>query len=266
VINPLGLQPPARDPAQVVVHNRHQPAVSGPITLAPCHEQPRYVLVATHRTVLVARFYQPRQVDEPLSGPLPLLANRAAPRAFSRTGRMDAGNPRTRRMNMDSTIQRAGRGLALLAVLASTLALTAAEANAQAASASQSKQLIGGWILQVTVVDCATRVPTGHTFWSLVTFAQGGTLTNVTTGSNPVLRSTGLGTWEKAGDHAFTSVTMAFLFSAAGAWTGTQRIANTLEIGRNPDELTGTTDVNFFDTSGTLTSTACADVTGDRLE
>jgi hypothetical protein len=103
-------------------------------------------------------------------------------------------------------------------------------------------------------------------FQSLVTFAQGGTLTNVTTGGNPALRTTGLGTWEKAGGHEFTAVTMVFLFSPAGAWTATQRLANTFEIGNDPDELTGTTEANFYDTNGNLTATVCATVLGRRLD
>ena len=103
-------------------------------------------------------------------------------------------------------------------------------------------------------------------FQSVVTFAQGGTLTNVTTGGNPALRTTGLGTWERAGDHEFTAVTMVFLFSPAGVWTATQRLTNAFEIGIDPDELTGTTEANIFDTNGNLTATVCATVLGRRLE
>jgi hypothetical protein len=169
-------------------------------------------------------------------------------------------------MNMHSTLQRSVRGLALLLVVAGTMALATSEAHAQEGSDSQANRIKGAWVLEVTVVDCASRVPTGHVFWSLVTFAQGGTLTNVTTGSNPVLRTTGLGTWEKRGDHTFTAMTLAFLFTPAGVWSGSQKIANELEIGSDPDKLTGTTEVDFFNTSETLTMTACADVDGNRLD
>ena len=74
------------------------------------------------------------------------------------------------------------------------------------------------------------------------------------------MRTTGLGTWEKAGGHTFTAVTTVFLFSPTGAWAATQRLANTFELGSNPDELTGNTEANFFDTNGNLTSTVCATV------
>ena len=172
---------------------------------------------------------------------------------------------------MDSNIQRSVRNLALFSVLAGTMALTtgpvAAEGQeaGQKSSNSRAKGIQGAWVLHVSAYDCQSGAPEA-TFESVVTFAHGGTLTNVTTGGSPALRTTGLGTWEKAGRHEFTAVTMAFLFSPAGVWTATQRLTNTFEIGIDPDELTGTTVANFFDTNGTLFRTACATVHGRRLE
>lgn len=172
---------------------------------------------------------------------------------------------------MNSNIQRSVRNLALFTALAGMMALTtgpvatAEEAAGQKSSNSKAKEIQGAWVLQVSAYDCQTGAPVSN-FRSLVTFAQGGTLTNVTTGGNPGLRTTGLGTWEKAGGHEFRAVTMVFLFSPAGAWAATQRLANTFEIGNDPDELTGTTEANFFDTNGNLTATVCASVLGRRLE
>ena len=172
---------------------------------------------------------------------------------------------------MDASIQRSVRNLALFSVLAGTMALTtgpvAAEGQeaGQKSSNSQRREIQGAWILQVSAHDCQSGAPEA-TFQSVVTFAQGGTLTNVTTGGSPALRTTGLGTWEKAGGHEFTAVTMAFLFSPAGVWTATQRLTNTFELGIDPDELTGTTEANFFDTNGSLFRTVCATVVGRRLE
>ena len=168
---------------------------------------------------------------------------------------------------MDLNIQRSVRSLALVFVLAGTMTLTperVAIAGQQPAN-SQAKEIQGAWILQVSAHDCQTGAPLSN-FHSVVTFAQGGTLTNVTTGSNPALRTTGLGTWQRAGAHEFTAVTMVFLFSPAGVWTATQRLTSTFEIGNNPDGLTGTTEATFFDTNGNLTATVCATVLGRRLE
>jgi hypothetical protein len=171
---------------------------------------------------------------------------------------------------MDSKIHRSEWSLALLWV-AGTMTLTlgnvatASQAAGQKPSNSQAKDIRGAWALQVSSHDCQTGDPIG-TFQSLVTFAQGGTLTNVTTGGSPALRTTGLGTWEKAGGHEFRAVTVAFLFSPAGASTATQRLESTFEIGSDPDELAGTTQANFFNTNGNLTSTLCATVVGHRLD
>ena len=167
---------------------------------------------------------------------------------------------------MDTNIQQSVRSLALLSVLAGTMALTTEHvAIAGQAPNSQATGIQGAWVLQVSAHDCQTGAPERN-FQSIVTFAQGGTLTAVTTGGSPALRTTGVGIWEKSGGHEFTAVTLAFLFSPAGVWTATQRLANTFEIGSNPDELTGTTEANFFDTNGNLTATVCATVVGHRLE
>jgi len=176
-------------------------------------------------------------------------------------------------MNMRSTIQRSVRGLALLCVLAGTMALamgldaSAAEAHGQQHSNSQSKRIEGAWLLQVTVVGCTDALPTGRTFRSLLTFAQGGTLTNTTTGINPAVRTPGLGTWKRTGDHTFSGMVAVFLFDSTGVWTTTQTITSMLEIGTDPHELSGSTEVHFFDTGDNEipSLTACATVTGRRV-
>jgi len=183
--------------------------------------------------------------------------------AMQAHGPQKRGEARKGGLNMNSNIQRSVRNLALLSVLAGTMALTTG--HIATAANSRAREIQGTWVLRVSAHDCQTGAPLTN-FQSLLAFAQGGTLTNVTTGSSPALRSTGLGTWEKAGDHTFTAVTRAFLFSPAGVWTATQRIANTFEIGGDPDEVTGTTDVQFFDTNGKLILTGCATVLGRRLD
>ena len=90
---------------------------------------------------------------------------------------------------MDSNIQRSVRSLARLSVLAGTIALTtgrvaiSADASGQQSPDSRAKQIQGAWVLHVSAHDCQTGAPEA-TFQSIVTFAQGGTLTNVTTGAD----------------------------------------------------------------------------------
>jgi hypothetical protein len=169
-----------------------------------------------------------------------------------------------------TTIARSVRGLALFSVLASTIALAMGQVASAADQSSQARRIEGAWVLQVTVVDCETKEPVSppRAFRSLLTFAQGGTLTNTTTGINPGQRTPGLGTWERTGDHTFRAVAWVFLFDATtGVWTLTQTIANMLEIGIDPDELTGTTEVRFFNTADVEIPSmgACATVSGRRV-
>lgn len=132
-------------------------------------------------------------------------------------------------------------------------------------SAAGSNKLAGTWLMNITATNCQTGLALG-TFSSLYSFADGGTLTNVTNGASPAVRSPGLGSWKPTGDHTFKSVSMALMFSAAGVWAGTQKIANTFEILDDRDALTGSVSVEIYNTSGGLTSTMCATLVGQRME
>ena len=74
---------------------------------------------------------------------------------------------------MDSNIQRSVRSLALLAVLAGTMALTTEHVAiaGQEPSNSQATGIQGAWVLQVSAYDCQTGAPVSN-FQSVVTFAQ----------------------------------------------------------------------------------------------
>src|SRR6266700_7161131 len=72
---------------------------------------------------------------------------------------------------------------------AAFLALTAVIGIATSQSAlGQTQQndqgLVGTWLFQVSIQDCNTGVPVGQPFLSLLTFAQGGTMTETT--ANPM--------------------------------------------------------------------------------
>jgi hypothetical protein len=168
-------------------------------------------------------------------------------------------------MNMKWTLQRLVLGLALGAVLAGGMALTDAHAAAGHSANARARTIEGAWLVHVSVHDCESADDPIMHFQTIVTFGQGGTVTNITTGANPAQRTTAIGTWRRIGGQRFTSVAYTYLFSPAGAWTATQQIATTVDIGRNPDELTGTTKTGFFNTNGDLVATACATVAGNRL-
>ena len=166
---------------------------------------------------------------------------------------------------MTWNLQCSVRSLALCGVLAGAMALTHGYAAAgQDSDNARARKLEGAWVAHVSVHDCLSGLPI-TIFQSIFTFAPGGVATNITTGASPAQRTTALGTWQRVGDQEFTSAVYTYLFSSAGAWTSTQRIAITVEIGSNPDAFTGTTDVDFINANGDVFASACATVAGNRV-
>jgi len=154
-------------------------------------------------------------------------------------------------------------GLGLLVALAA--GIFAMPARATQTSESQAGKLEGTWRVQVTIRDCQSGAAL-RTFPAMLTFAQGGTLTETTTGFPPALRSPGHGVWEKIGGHNYRAVSEAFLFNPANSWTGTQRLSQIIEIGSEPDGFKSTATNEIFDINGNLIVTGCATAVGDYLE
>lgn len=132
-------------------------------------------------------------------------------------------------------------------------------------SESQAGRLEGTWRVQVAIRNCQTGEAL-RSFPALLTFAQGGTLTETTTGFAPAQRTPGHGFWRRTGGHTYRAVSEAFLFNPAGAWTGTQKLTQTIEIEGNSDEFNSNATIEIFDVNGSLTTTGCATAIGRRLE
>jgi hypothetical protein len=80
------------------------------------------------------------------------------------------------------------------------------------------------------------------------------------------LRSPALGFWQHTGGHTSRAVSEAFLFNPAGAWIGTQRLTQAIEIGDDPDEFNANAAIEILDPGGNLVSTGCATALGRRME
>jgi hypothetical protein len=91
-------------------------------------------------------------------------------------------------------------------------------------------------------------------------------LIDTTTAVGAALRSSGHGTWEKIGDHSFHAFSLAFLFSPANVWTGTQTVTQAIQIGDDPDELTSTATSQIFDTGRNLVNATCSTAVAHRIE
>ncbi|HYU99448.1 MAG TPA: hypothetical protein VE977_11505 [Pyrinomonadaceae bacterium] len=132
-------------------------------------------------------------------------------------------------------------------------------------SESHGGKLEGTWRMQVTIRDCASGAAL-RTFPAFPTFAQGGTLTETTTGFPPVLRTPGHGVWEHLGGQTYRAVSEAFLFNPAGAWTGRQRLTQIIEVSNDGEEMNSNATNEIFDTNGNLIVNGCATAVGTYFE
>jgi len=144
--------------------------------------------------------------------------------------------------------------------------------RAHSEGAGFNNGLEGAWRLQVTVRDlsasgkCDETGQERRTFPALFTFAKGGTLTVTTAGQNPALSTPGLGVWQKTGDHTYSAVSEAFVFSPFGAWIQTHRLTRAIEIGDDADKFTDVVSLQILDTNGNTIATGCATSVAKRLE
>src|SRR5262249_53682103 len=146
-------------------------------------------------------------------------------------------------------------GVTAALVLAGMLVLESGQ-KARAQSASQAGRIEGVWSVQLTVRNCQTGEPL-RSFPALFTFAKGGTLTATTAGQSPALFSPNLGVWGHTDGSTYSAVSEAFVFSPAGVWIQTHRLARTIELDSDANEFTDTVTLEIFDTNRNLIATGC---------
>ncbi|APG05532.1 hypothetical protein BJI69_17580 [Luteibacter rhizovicinus DSM 16549] len=152
-----------------------------------------------------------------------------------------------------------------LCALACTSAVTAHDSDDR----GDSSDLSGTWQFQITLRNCQSGAPIGAPFQSLLTFADGGTMTETTANSMfyPAERGPGHGVWSR-GKHKgeYTAASMAFI-TMNGALVKSQKISQTITMGPGQDKLAvPKATVEFFDPVGNLLQTACAVAVAERFE
>jgi len=149
-----------------------------------------------------------------------------------------------------------------VAALAGSVLLTSAD---EAAAGKASKKLEGTWAVQVTIHDCQSGADL-RTFPALLTFAQGGTLTETTAGFPPAARTPGHGFWRFTSGNAFAATSMAFLFGPDGTQTGMQTLTQAIEFGDDPDTFTSTASSTITDPNGNQIAATCATAVAHRVK
>jgi len=180
---------------------------------------------------------------------------------------MAGSNQEQRRKTMKLRISKQF-GRAATAFLAGVLVLGAGiTANAQ--SAQSPNGLEGTWRVQVTQYDCSTGA-TRPPFWSLLSFARGGTSTDTTSAPAflPGQRTSGHGVWSSTAEGTYSAVSEAFILfdsptNPPGLKMGTQKILQAIVL-IDEDHFNSVASVKFFNADGT-TLTGCAKAAGTRL-
>ncbi|MEO8010679.1 MAG: hypothetical protein ABI650_03440 [Dokdonella sp.] len=128
--------------------------------------------------------------------------------------------------------------------------------------------IVGTWQVKVSLHDCTSGVQIGMPFDSLLTFADGGTLTETTANAmfHPAVRSGGHGYRNRDSRSRYTAATLAYV-TANGALTRIQKITRSIVMGPNPDEFSvPRADIRFFDPAGNPLMTGCASAVAVRFD
>lgn len=105
--------------------------------------------------------------------------------------------------------------------------------------------------MQVTLVDCDTGVARPP-FWSLVTFARGGTVTDTTANQSfPGQRTPGHGAWARNSVKSYVAATEAFILFGSALRPWVHRIDQEIEMS-GEDSFVSRAHVRFALAPGSL--------------
>ncbi len=164
--------------------------------------------------------------------------------------------------------------LGLLILIASKMTSIAAQDSGNHPSATAtgnfSKRSIEGvWLVTLQQTSCDTGAPIREPGRGLMTFAEGGTLSETTAPSGPLpgpmLRSPGHGVWERRGGNEYAAVTVVQLLGIDGAYAGRSRIVSTFQLSDDSKEFTSTATFTIIAPNGSVL-TGCSISTGTRIE
>ena len=178
------------------------------------------------------------------------------------------------------------RTVALVTVAVALVALSGTQAVADS-NESRRRGLVGVWSVQVTLRNCVTNAPLGPAFNSLVTFHQGGTVSEAAGSLSfaPGQRSPGHGVWTREPGHTFgQSMVALILFETPANLPGTpgfdpskpvspgfragwQTVTHTITP-TDADHITSAGTNAFYATSGAVDPyrTGCSTAVGQRFE
>ncbi len=161
----------------------------------------------------------------------------------------------------------AGTGLGLV------LALGPVWVGAESAgSDTDDSSLVGTWQLEMTVrldaADCTTAdlVPfPPNPFPGLISFHEGGTLSEFASRSPPSVRSPGFGSWKKVGKYRYKLRRTFMEFDANGLLWRTMVIESQIQLGKYGNKYKDVSRLEMTDVSGNVLK-FCATSEGVRFK
>lgn len=132
-------------------------------------------------------------------------------------------------------------------------------------SGSGARGLEGSWDVLVTPYNCQTGVP-ATTTQSMLTFNQGGTMTEIGSRIAPALRGPGHGVWYHGLMGAFSGTFQFFRFNADGTLAGRQVVIQNIMLNRDGSGFTSDATARVLDVAGNVLSTNCSTGVATRFE
>ena len=130
----------------------------------------------------------------------------------------------------------------------------------------QTRDIVGAWRTAITPRNCQTGLPVAPVGRGLITFHEGGTLSefNLGPGQN---RSPGHGVWEQQrGRRNFSGVFVINRYDATGVFIGTSKVRPAWELSTSGNGFTTNASFEIFDANDNLIATGCATGVGTRIE
>lgn len=136
--------------------------------------------------------------------------------------------------------------------------------------------IVGAWRTAVTLRNCQTGLPVSPVGRGLITFNEGGTLSeyNGSPALPPAMRSPGHGVWEQRSVRRFpgvfevnrySGVFVVNRYDATGVFIGIQKITAAWELSASGNDFTSNATVEIFDANDNLIATGCATSIGTRI-
>lgn len=149
------------------------------------------------------------------------------------------------------------RAIASISIATASLLGSAGCATVLTRDQSSEGPLVGAWIAEVSLLDCASGQATqAPPFRALVVFHSGGTLSEV---SGPSVRRTpSFGTWSRSGANEYTATSMLLTYDANGAASGAQEIRRTIRLSPDSTRFVAETRTVATDPSGSIAFQGCA--------